>query len=66
LKLPWTKLIAPALTDDLVDKVAAGCEHQAAGRDVKTLEHRRDDFLIELLTLVQKYWPEAEGLTRRI
>jgi carnitine 3-dehydrogenase len=66
LKLPWTKLIAPVLTEDLVDKVAAGCEHQAAGRDVKTLEHRRDDFLIELLTLVQKYWPEAEGLTRRI
>jgi carnitine 3-dehydrogenase len=66
LKLPWTKLAAPELTEDLIDKVAAGCEHQAAGRDIKTLERRRDDFLIELFVLVQKYWPEAEGLLGRI
>lgn len=61
LKLPWTKLVAPELTDELIDKVADGCEHQAAGRSIKELERRRDDFLIELLALVKKYWPEAEG-----
>jgi carnitine 3-dehydrogenase len=61
LKLPWTKLVAPELTDELIDKVADGCEHQAAGRSIKELERRRDAFLIELLALVQKYWPEAEG-----
>ncbi len=61
LKLPWTRLVAPELTDELIDKVADGCEHQAAGRSIKELERRRDDFLIELLALVKKYWPEAEG-----
>ena len=61
LKLPWTKLVAPELTDELIDKVADGCEDQAAGRSIKELERRRDAFLIELLALVQKYWPEAEG-----
>jgi carnitine 3-dehydrogenase len=59
LKLPWTKLVAPELTDELIDKVADGCEYQAAGRSIKELERRRDQFLIELLSLVKKYWPEA-------
>ncbi len=66
LKLPWTKLIAPELSDALIDRVVEGCEHQAAGRSVKELERRRDGFLIELLALVEKYWPEAEGLQARI
>lgn len=66
LKLPWTKLEAPELTDELIDKVVEGCEHQAAGRSVATLDKRRDDFLVELLEVVHKYWPEAEGLKGRI
>lgn len=66
LKLPWTKLEAPELTDELIDRVVEGCEHQAAGRPVAELDRRRDDFLVELLGLVQKYWPEAEGLKERI
>ncbi|MGM0535383.1 MAG: L-carnitine dehydrogenase [Pseudomonadota bacterium] len=66
LKLPWTKLEAPELTDELIDRVVEGCEHQAAGRSVAELDRRRDDFLVELLDLVQKYWPEAEGLEGRI
>ncbi|MFB9867440.1 L-carnitine dehydrogenase [Vreelandella sulfidaeris] len=66
LKLPWTKLQAPELTDELIDKVVEGCEYQAAGRSVATLDRRRDDFLVELLAVVHKYWPEAEGLEGRI
>jgi carnitine 3-dehydrogenase len=66
LKLPWTKLEAPELTDELIDKVVSGSEHQAAGRSVGELEARRDEFLTELLTLVERYWPEAEGLDGRI
>lgn len=66
LKLPWTKLKAPELTDDLIDRVVAGCEHQAAGRSVRELEARRDEFLSRLLDLVSEYWPEAEGLEGRI
>lgn len=66
LKLPWTKLEAPELTDELIERVADGCEHQAAGRSVAELETRRDAFLTELLELTRKYWPEAEGLQGRI
>jgi carnitine 3-dehydrogenase len=66
LKLPWTKLVSPELTEELIDKVADGCEAQAAGRSIKELEARRDDFLVELLALVQKYWPEAEGRPGRL
>jgi carnitine 3-dehydrogenase len=66
LKLPWTKLEAPELTETLIDRVVEGCEHQAAGRPVAELDRRRDAFLVELLDLVQKYWPEAEGLEGRI
>ncbi|MGE4533108.1 L-carnitine dehydrogenase [Halomonas sp.] len=66
LKLPWTRMEAPELTDTLIDRVVEGCEHQAAGRPVAELDRRRDDFLVELLDLVQKYWPEAEGLEGRI
>jgi carnitine 3-dehydrogenase len=61
LKLPWTKLVAPELTDDLIDRVAGGCEDQAAGRSINDLEKRRDEFLVRLLGLAQEYWPEAEG-----
>ena len=66
LKLPWTRLAAPELTDGLIAKVVAGCEHQAAGRSVNALETRRDEFLIKLLALVKDYWPENEGLAGRI
>ncbi|MEX2319928.1 MAG: 3-hydroxyacyl-CoA dehydrogenase family protein, partial [Saccharospirillum sp.] len=66
LKLPWTRLKAPELTDELIEQVVTGCEHQAAGRTVGELDRRRDDFLVELLDLVHKYWPEAEGLEGRI
>lgn len=66
LKLPWTKLEAPELTDELIERVADGCEHQAAGRSVRELEARRDEFLSRLLDLVGEYWPEAEGLEGRI
>jgi carnitine 3-dehydrogenase len=66
LKLPWTKLEAPELTEELIDRVADGCEEQAAGRSIGQLEHRRDEFLVKLLSLVKEYWPEAEGLQGRI
>jgi hypothetical protein len=31
----------------------------AAGRSIQELEAWREDFLVELMALVQKYWPEA-------
>lgn len=59
LKLPWTKLVAPELTEDLKKRVVEGCEQQAEGYSVSDLEDRRDQFLIELTSLLEKYWPAA-------
>ncbi|WP_237480644.1 carnitine 3-dehydrogenase [Lichenibacterium dinghuense] len=50
LKLPWTKLVAPELTDALVDRVAAQSDDQAAGVSIRELERRRDDCLVAVLS----------------
>ena len=49
LKLPWTRLKAPELTDELAKAMADGCEAQAAGRSVADLERRRDDYLLAVM-----------------
>lgn len=59
LKLPWTKLVAPELTKELSEKVIEGCEKQTSGHSMTALEQRRDEFLIELTQLLEKYWPAA-------
>lgn len=56
LKLPWTKLEAPELTDELKEKVINGCETHAGGSTVAELERKRNDFLVKLLHLVEEYW----------
>lgn len=65
LKLPWTKLEAPELTDELAEKVIEGCEQQTDGVEMEQLEERRNQFLIELQQLLEKYWPSA-NLTGRL
>ncbi len=59
LKLPWTKLVAPELTEELSESVINGCEQQTEGHSIMELEQRRDDFLVELQELLEKYWPGA-------
>ncbi len=49
LKLPWTHLEAPELTDALVDLVAAQSDDQAAGIAIRDLERKRDDCLVAVL-----------------
>jgi carnitine 3-dehydrogenase len=49
LKLPWTKLVAPELTDELLDRMVSGTERQAGGKSVKALERYRDDALISVM-----------------
>ncbi|MGH3087188.1 MAG: L-carnitine dehydrogenase [Rubrobacteraceae bacterium] len=61
LKLPWTKLEAPELTDGLIRRMVEGTKEQAAGRSVAELGRRRDEFLVRLLELVREYWPEDDG-----
>ncbi|NMN05183.1 MULTISPECIES: carnitine 3-dehydrogenase [unclassified Novosphingobium] len=50
LKLPWTKLEAPELTQDLIDTVAAQSDDQAASVSIRDLERQRDDCLIAVLS----------------
>ena len=50
LQLPWTKLTdVPELTDELLDKIVAQSDLQAAGRSVRELERLRDDCLVSII-----------------
>jgi carnitine 3-dehydrogenase len=61
LKLPWTKLESPELTEEVVRRLVEGTAEQAAGRSIPELERRRDEFLVRLLELVSEYWPADEA-----
>jgi carnitine 3-dehydrogenase len=52
---PWTRLDAPLLTPELRDRVVAGAVEAAGGQTVEQLEQRRDDFLVDLLLLLEKH-----------
>jgi len=52
LKLPWTKLEAPELTDELIDRMVAGTQAQAGARSIADLERYRDDALISVMEAV--------------
>ena len=49
LKLPWTHMEAPELTEQLIEAMASGSEAQASGRTVAELEHQRDQGLIGVM-----------------
>lgn len=49
LKLPWSKLKAPELTQQLIDRMVQGTESQATGRTVRELEQLRDNCLIAIM-----------------
>ncbi len=55
LKLPWTKLEAPELTDELIGRLVEGTREQAGGKSVKQLERLRDSCLIDIMRALQKY-----------
>ena len=65
LKLPWTKLAAPELTDELIDKMTTGTRQQAAGRTVKELEQLRDDCLIAIMQALSRYQVGAGNVLAR-
>ena len=49
LKLPWTKLVAPELTEALIDRVAEQSDAQADGASIRELEAWRDACLVAIL-----------------
>ena len=55
LKLPWTKLKAPKLTNSLKKKIIEGTKIQSKKKSIKNLTNLRDNFLIDLQKLLKKY-----------
>ncbi|WP_250475831.1 L-carnitine dehydrogenase [Caballeronia sp. GAFFF1] len=52
LELPWTKLVAPELTDELIDRVVDGTAKQTKGRSIKDLERYRDDCITSVIEAI--------------
>ncbi len=55
LKLPWTKLKAPKLTNKLSDKLISGTRKQAKGKSINMLSNIRDQYLVDVLKIRKKY-----------
>jgi len=55
LKLPWTKLEAPELTDALTQAMVEGTRAQAGDASVRELERLRDDCLIGIMQTLRQY-----------
>ncbi len=53
LKLPWTKLEAPELTDALIDSVVDGTSEQLGSHSIADLERYRDDCLLAVQAAVR-------------
>ncbi|MDT3958797.1 3-hydroxyacyl-CoA dehydrogenase NAD-binding domain-containing protein [Staphylococcus kloosii] len=58
LKKPWTKLVAPELTQDLYDSVVEGCETSSQDYSMSDLDKKRNEFLVKVKKLAEEYWPE--------
>ncbi|MBO6837481.1 MAG: L-carnitine dehydrogenase [Alphaproteobacteria bacterium] len=66
LKLPWTKLEAPELTEELIDTVVKGTEEQLADITIPEMEQLRDNCLIEIMEALSKYREGAGEVLLRL
>ena len=55
LKLPWTRLKAPNLSNKLINRLVEGTKKQSRGKSVTKISNIRDDYLVELQKLRKKY-----------
>ncbi len=55
LKWPWTKLEAPELTDELIDRMVEGTAEQAGGRSIRELERLRDGYLVAVQQVLKQF-----------
>jgi carnitine 3-dehydrogenase len=55
LKWPWTRLEAPELTEQLIDRMVDGTGAQAAGRSIRDLERLRDDYLVAIQQVLRQF-----------
>ncbi len=64
LELPWTKLVAPELTPELIDRMVEGTARQAGDQSIAALEKLRDDCLIDIMAVLDKYRDQLEKFSR--
>jgi len=55
LKLPWTRLVAPELTEELTTAMVDGCVDMTAGQDFATLSQKMNDGLVEIAKMKRKF-----------
>ena len=55
LKLPWTKLKAPKLSNRLIKRLVNGTRKQSKGKSVAKISSIRDEYLLDLLLMRKKY-----------
>lgn len=55
LKWPWTKLEAPELTEQLIDRMVEGTQAQAAGRSIREIERSRDEYLVAIQQVLRQF-----------
>ena len=63
MELPWTKLKAPELTDELARRVIEGCDEETGDRDWREMQRRRDICLLKIQEVINEYWypPGEDG-----
>ncbi|HEY0339417.1 MAG TPA: 3-hydroxyacyl-CoA dehydrogenase NAD-binding domain-containing protein, partial [Steroidobacteraceae bacterium] len=66
LKWPWTKLEAPELTDELIDRMVEGTQEQAAGRSIREIERLRDDYLVAIQQVLRQFNIGAGSTLRKL
>ncbi|MFT5658653.1 MAG: carnitine 3-dehydrogenase [Gammaproteobacteria bacterium] len=54
LKLPWTRLVAPELTDELRDAMVNGCIDMTEGQDFAMLSRKMNDGLVDIAKMKRK------------
>jgi len=54
MEWPWTKLIGPKLTDELIETISRQSDEQAGGIDLRTYEGLRDDCLVDLTHALER------------
>ena len=55
LKWPWTRLEAPELTEELIDRMVEGTQAQAGGRSIRELERLRDEYLLAIQQVLKQF-----------
>ena len=51
----WSHLEPPAVTRELVDQMARGCEEQVGPRTLREMERVRDEGLVAILKVLQEH-----------